>query len=343
MNAKGLSAKLEKLYDPFANGIPSEMKKHIIGAEDFIRMLLITLLAGSGHRTDEKAPEYHAHILSQGGVGSGKTTICSKLAETIDGASFSRIQFTRDLKPLSLKRTVEQTEDGMIRFFRGPLNANIVLADEVTRAGDPVHSAMIEPMAEGILVTPSVTYRTPRPYMVVATANPWDIRGVVARLGNAFSDRFTFEIDSPQYTKEERLEIMLGQELRAKKKIEKMVSIEDVLTARDLIHEEIVVDIKVARSIERITELARIRFTDDKNFSKHGAEGERPALWFVRAGKARAFLERRSYVAQEDIVKLGYPILRHRIDLGFGVSNAEKEKRIKEIIYEVLMENAGIS
>jgi MoxR-like ATPase len=347
MSGKGLSVELEKYYEPFAHGIPNEMTKRIVGAKNLISMLVLTMLSGSGHasfgeRGDEDPQEYHSHILIEGGVGGGKTTISKVFTSTIEGARRTLIAFTRDLKPISLKQTVEQLEDGTLKFQYGPLYAEVVHAEEVTRAGDAVHSALIEAMAEGIIGLVGGKVRTPRPYMVIATANPRDVRGVVSRLGTAFSDRFAFRADSPEYDDEQRIEIMLQQEKRAKEVIKKVVSTEDILTARDFIHEEIYVDMKVARLTARLTQLADIRFRDPRDFSKHGAEGERPGIWLVRAAKARAFLSHRAYVVPQDIVELAYPVLRHRIDLGFGVRSSEKRERIEEVIHETLQKSAGV-
>ncbi len=335
--AKGLSCELAKFRELFGREIPSEMAKHVVGAEEFIWMVLLTLLAGSGHR-DEGAPEYHAHILTEGGVGTGKTFIFSTIAKTVENSTYNRVQFTRDLKQLSLKRTVEQDEDGLIKYSPGPLSANFVLADEITRAGDAVHAALLEAMAEGVLVTPSKIYQTPRPYMVLATANPRDVTGVVGRLGTAFSDRFVFRIDAPEYTREQRVSIMLGQEERSKEKIRAVLSCEDILKARDLIHSEVSVDkTTVAVFIEQLTRLFADLFKDDQDSSRYGAEGERSALWFVRTAKARAFLFGRSYVILEDVTKLAYPILRHRISFGFEVPSSEKKSRIEAKISETLL------
>lgn len=342
MAGKGLSVELQRFHDAFGE-IPREMHKHIVGADEFIEMLTLTLLAGSGKRPDEESKEYHTHILTESDVGEGKTEICKTFAATL-AMSFKRIQLERDLKPRSLKETREELANRMIKVFDGPLNAHIVLADELTRSGDAVHTAMLEAMAEGVLILPSATKRTPRPYMILATANPMDLRGV-SRPGRALSDRFTFRIDTPKYTPEERIEIALGQEKRSQKRIEKVASPEDVLCARDRIFEEIFVSPEIIRDMERVTRRFRTEnlFNGEDGFVKHGASGERPLIYLVRTCKVRAFREQRMKVVLDDIIELGYPLLRHRIDFGFGVRGFQKRERIKQVIREVLYETAGIA
>lgn len=341
MARSGLSGELQRFRDAF-EGIPFEMHKHVVGADEFIKMLILTLLAGSGKRADEQSKEYHTHLLTESDVGEGKTEICKTFAATLS-MSFNRIQFERDLKPRSLKETREELENRMIAIFDGPLNAHVVLADELTRSGDAVHTAMLEAMAEGVIILPNVIKRTPRPYMILATANPMDLRGV-SRPGRALSDRFTFRIDTPKYTSDERIEIARGQEKRARERIQKVASPDDVLSARDLIFEEIFISDEIMQTMERLTGRFRTEylFYGEEGFGKHGASGERPFIYFVRTAKARAFMEQRMYVTLEDIAELAYPLLRHRIDLGFGVRGVEKRKRIEQVVREVLRETAGI-
>lgn len=344
MNNAGLSSDLRGKYEDIALAIPREMRKHVVGANSLIDMLLITLLSGSGHRI-EGSEESLAHILIESDVGEGKTFISKTFARTI-GGSFSRIQFMRGLKPQQLRQAVRQLADGSLEFSEGPLNANIVLADELNRATDLTHGAMIDALAEGVVEVGGKEVKTPRPYMVIATGNSRDLQGI-SKLGTAMNDRLVFKVSSPVYTELEEVEIVVEQERRSKESVKVVCNPDDILALCDDIHGQIEVSPKIGEHIVRLLRRARdirdINGANSADFTSHGASGHRPTIWLHRVAKVTAFLNERMYVIPDDVWKHTYSVLNHRIDFGYGRGKEEIENFIHRIIQEERQNAAGLS
>lgn len=173
-----------------------ELRKIMVGQDTLIHELLVCLLAGG-------------NALLEGAPGLGKTILVRTLAQAVD-ASFSRIQFTPDLMPADIVGTmiITETQDGKrgFRFERGPVFANLVLADEINRAAPRTQSALLEAMQEGRVTVAGQTYALPQPFFVLATQNPIEMEGTYP-LPEAQLDRFLYKIDVPPPTEDELVEI----------------------------------------------------------------------------------------------------------------------------------------
>lgn len=325
------------------------MKGFITGSDIFERSIEETNIAELNALAKNVyvagAKEAHGHLLVESGVGGGKTEIPKTVFGTISGATTNRIQFHPDLKPSSIQEVTVRIGGEWISVD-GPIVANFNILDEITRVGPSLHTALIQPMSEGNIDIPGrPTRRLPRPSMMVATANPFDVIGV-SPLGWAINDRFAFRIDGPEYTAEQEIEIYANLERRARERVGQPVSAKEVLMARDYIHEDIVVHPDILVFVQKLLSKARKdpELFDPSDITKHGPVGLRPGIWMVRTAKARAFWVGRMHVELEDICALAYYVLRHRIDLGRAVRAQKvlKKLKVESLIRETLYETERV-
>jgi len=296
-----------------------EIQKRITGLPKFIESLFICFYS---HSERKLGP----HLLVEGKVGQGKTVTLETFTRTISGASFSRIQFTPDLKPLDLIRIVEQRQDRTLEFHPGPLFANLVLADEINRAHEKTRAALLEAMGEKQITIGRTTYPLEEPFFVMANENPIDIEGTFM-LGAAQLDRFMMKIDTGSLSEEEELLIAKAHQEKDPQ-IKEVISKAEVLEIREFIRQNIVVDPEIRRDIIRIVRTLRpeggIVAPEDFYLLP---EGERGYLFLERGAKTRAFLKGRGQVTFSDIAVLAFPILNHRI--GFQYVSKDKGKILK--------------
>lgn len=286
-----------------------EIQKRIIGLRSFLESLLICFYSYSG---GDLVP----HILVEGKVGEGKTATLKTFTSTIAKATFSRIQFTPDLKPLDLVRIVEQCEDRSLKFYQGPLFANLVLADEINRAHEKTRAVLLEAMGEEQITLGRTTYRLEKPFFVMATENPIDVEGTYA-LGAAQLDRFMMKVYTEPASEEEEILIAKMHQQKAPE-IRPVTSIEEVLKIKELIRQNVFVDEKLLRSMVRIVRALRpggVVSSDDFYLLP---EGKRGYLFWERACQVRAFLEGRNFVTLDDIEALAFRVLHHRIGFKYG-------------------------
>ena len=183
---KGFASDFKKIED--------EISKDIIGQKDIIHKIIISMIADG-------------NVLLEGLPGTGKTQLVKTVARVMD-LSFSRIQFTQDLMPADVTGTnMMDAETGTVSFKKGPVFANIVLADEVNRATPKTHSALLEAMQEKTVTAGNTTYKLPDPFFVLATQNPLELEGTYP-LPEAQLDRFIFKLDVKFPSKEELLSIV---------------------------------------------------------------------------------------------------------------------------------------
>jgi MoxR-like ATPase len=197
-----------------------EIRKRIVGLDKFIEALFICFYT---HSERKLGP----HLLVEGKVGKGKTATLDTFSKTISGASFSRIQFTPDLRPMDLIRIVEQREDRSLEFHEGPLFANLVLADEINRAHEKTRAALLEAMGEKQITLGRKTYALEEPFFVMATENPIDIEGTFM-LGAAQLDRFMMKINIDSLSEEDELLIAESHHEKAPE-IKEVISKTEVL------------------------------------------------------------------------------------------------------------------
>ncbi|MBC8145438.1 MAG: AAA family ATPase, partial [bacterium] len=295
---------VERLQESY-NAIRSEIAKVIVGQDQIVEQLLISLLA-------------RGHCLLVGVPGLAKTLLIRTLAEVLD-LSFSRVQFTPDLMPSDITGT-EIIEDNrttgakMFRFVKGPIFANIVLADEINRTPPKTQAALLESMQEHNVTAAGQTYRLPEPFFVLATQNPIEQEGTYP-LPEAQLDRFMFNLwlDYPSF--DEEVEIVKRTTAGAVPTLSKVMHSEEIQTAQDLVRRVPVPDNVVEHAV-RLTSNTRPRTNGApkivNDFISYGA-GPRASQYLILGAKTRAILHGRFSPTIDDVRAVALPVLRHRI------------------------------
>jgi MoxR-like ATPase len=259
------------------------------------------------------------HILLEGVPGLAKTTSVNTLAQTIQ-AQFKRIQFTPDLLPADLLGTqIYQPKTGEFSIKKGPLFANIILADEINRAPAKVQSALLEAMQERQITIGGETFSLSYPFMVIATQNPIEQEGTYP-LPEAQVDRFMLKLKIDYPTKEEERTIM--QRMSSNKqhvKIQKIIQPEVLLKAQETINsiyidsnlEDYILNLVAATRNPAIQNLPKL-----VNLIQYGAS-PRASIFLHRLSKAYAFMQGRGFVVPQDIKTIGFDVLRHRVILTY--------------------------
>ena len=298
-------------------GLKNHMEKRIVGQEDLVKKLLITLLAGG-------------HALVEGAPGLAKTKAIKTLAESIN-ADYNRIQFTPDLLPSDITGSdIYVAATGKFEFRKGPVFANLVLADEINRAPAKVQSALLEAMAERQVSVGGKRYPLSNLFMVMATQNPIEHEGTY-NLPEAQLDRFLMyiKIDQPDAATEKKiLEIVRGEDKGENREnvsttLQKM-TIEEILAAQ---HE--VLAVHTSEAVEKyLIELVMATRKPEKYNSaltgmvRYGAS-PRATIALDKCSKINAWLEGRDFVTPEDVHAVAYDVLRHRIILSFEAQAEE--------------------
>ncbi|MBO4981396.1 MAG: MoxR family ATPase [Lachnospiraceae bacterium] len=293
-----------------------EIQKGIIGQGEIIRQVMLAMLTGG-------------NVLLEGMPGLGKTRLVSTISRVFD-LSFKRIQFTPDLMPSDVTGTniiVRKEQGSSFSFERGPIFANLILADEINRATPKTQSALLEAMQEHTVTVGNDSHVLEEPFFVLATQNPIENEGTYP-LPEAQLDRFMFKILVNFPSKEELKGIVTLTEGSQAPVIEKRLDAEGLLAARTLVNQIPVADAVMDHLLDIVME------THAANpYIREGAS-PRAAQALIRAAKAKAFLEGRFNVAFQDVEEVTYPVLRHRILLSFeAVSKGVSED---EVIREIL-------
>ncbi len=310
------------------NNLRKEMKKVIVGQEEIIEQLLITFLAGG-------------HALLEGVPGLAKTLMIRSLSEAI-ALRFRRIQFTPDLMPSDIIGTEVLEEDHttgkrIFKFNKGPVFANIILADEINRTSPKTQAALLEAMQEFEVTYAGVTYPLERPFFILATQNPIEQAGTFP-LPEAQLDRFLLYIKVSYPTAEEEQSILENTTGKRGEAIHKVIEGSKILEAQKSVRE-----VHINRElIEWVSSLVRatragnseVKYVND--WVRWGA-GPRAGQAMILTAKARALLNGRFAVTQEDIRHVSYPVLRHRILMNFkaeseGISSDSVTKHLLETI-----------
>ena len=324
IDIKELNEKIQR-ESSFIDLLSMEMKKNIVGQKDMVERLLIGLLA-------------NGHILLEGVPGLAKTLAIKTLATAID-AKFSRIQFTPDLLPADVIGTqIYSQKDENFVTRKGPVFANFVLADEINRAPAKVQSALLEAMQERQVTIGEQTYRLEDPFLVLATQNPIEQEGTYP-LPEAQVDRFMMKVII-SYPKKEEEKLIIRQNItNTYPQINKVVSIADIVRARELTR-EIYVDEKIENYITDIVFATRYpeqyKLDKFKGMIAFGAS-PRASINLALAAKAYAFIKHRGYVIPEDIRAICFDVMRHRIGLSYEAEaeNVSTEEIITEILNNV--------
>ena len=273
------------------------METKIIGQEELVKKLLITLLADG-------------HALVEGAPGLAKTKAIKTLSGCIN-AKYNRIQFTPDLLPADITGSeIYVAAKGEFEFRKGPVFANLVLADEINRAPAKVQAALLEAMAERQVSMGGRRYQLPELFMVMATQNPIEHEGTY-NLPEAQLDRFLFKVLVKFPDRQELREIVELTEGNHPPKIAKVMDRESLLAARAC-----VAQIPIADAVmDYILDLVMATHADNP-YIREGAS-PRAAQALIRTARARAFMENRLNVSFEDVKCVALPVLRHRILLSF--------------------------
>jgi MoxR-like ATPase len=306
-------AAVERLRDAFAR-LKAEMGKVIVGQQTVLEELLVAIFA-------------RGHCLLIGVPGLAKTLMIHTLADALN-LSYNRVQFTPDLMPSDITGTEVIQEDKatgirQFKFLRGPIFANIVLADEINRTPPKTQAALLEAMQERQVTVGGERHRLPDPFFVLATQNPIEQEGTYP-LPEAQLDRFMLNILVDYPDEQEEFDIVRLTTSILKPAVMKVLSGADILELQEIVRKVPVADY-VSRYAVRITRLTRRGKEEVPDFIRDyvswGA-GPRASQYLVLAAKARAVLHGRYYVSTEDIRAVALPVLRHRIVTNF---NAEAE------------------
>ncbi len=290
------------------NAIASEVSKVIVGQEDIITFILISILC-------------NGHVLLEGVPGVAKTTMIKAVTKAL-GLSFKRIQFTPDLLPADLIGTLifnQKTQD--FETKKGPIFANLILADEINRAPAKVQAALLEAMQEQQVTIGSTTYNLDKPFLVFATQNPLEQEGTY-RLPEAQIDRFMFKLIVKYPTMAQEKEII---KRTTEPSITQQVTLEDIYAHQELV-KQIYIDEKIYSYIINLVFATRypeqFNLAHIKPLIKYGAS-PRATLALTHAAQAHAFLKKRYFVTPDDIKAIAGPILGHRIVLTYEADAQE--------------------
>ena len=312
----------------FVDDVKKGLKEVIVGQEELVNRILIGMLA-------------NGHILLEGVPGLAKTLVVKSLAQLID-TKFQRIQFTPDMLPADLIGTlIYNQHTGKFDTRKGPIFANVILADEINRAPSKVQSALLEAMQERQTTIGKETYLMDAPFLVLATQNPIEQEGTYP-LPEAQTDRFMLKIrvDYPSID-EERLILRKAARTQIDTVLTPVVNQQQLLKAQKVI-DDIYVDQKVEEYVLNLVFSTRnpdkYELKDMEGLIEYGGS-PRASINLILAAKSRAFLEHRGYVTPEDIRYIGADVLRHRIILTY---EAEAEEITSEDIIRRLFETIEI-
>jgi MoxR-like ATPase len=305
--------------------ILTEIHKVIVGQEDVIDQVLMALFTGG-------------HCLITGVPGLAKTLLIKTVAEILD-LSYKRIQFTPDLMPADITGTEVLDEQGghrSLRFVKGPIFAQIILADEINRTPPKTQAALLEAMQEYHVTAAGRTYPLDRPFFVLATQNPIELEGTYP-LPEAQLDRFMFNIVMTYLPEDEEVRVVTQTTGIHVQVPERVLSGADIMEIQQLVRQVVVAE-EVARYAVRLVDGSRPGRQSDHPFVREWVKwgaGLRASQALILAGKARALLHGRYHVSVGDIQALARPVLRHRVIPNFY---AESERITSDNLVERLLE-----
>jgi len=327
LNSEKAAAEIEE-QSQFINDIKNSIHKIIIGQDDLIEKLILSILADG-------------HVFVEGVPGLAKTLIIKTLCQLID-TKFQRLQFTPDLLPADIIGTlIYNQEESSFEVKKGPIFANIILADEINRAPAKVQSALLEAMQERQITIGDETFFLDDPFLVMATQNPIEQEGTYP-LPEAQVDRFMFKLLVDYPTSDEELKILnrMGK-IETTLKQKAVANPKQILSARKLIDQIHIAD-NIQKYIVSLVLATRepndYGLNDLSNFINLGAS-PRATIFLATASKTHAFLNKRGYVIPEDVRAVGKAIMRHRIILTY---EAEAEEITTEHIIQRIYESVSM-
>lgn len=309
--------------------LKNEIGKIIIGQEETVDQLLITFLAGG-------------HALLEGVPGLAKTLMIRTLAQAID-LNFKRIQFTPDLMPSDIIGTEILEEDHssgkkFFKFNKGPIFANIILADEINRTPPKTQAALLEAMQEFEVTYSGTTYQLDKPFFILATQNPIEQSGTFP-LPEAQQDRFLFYIKIGYPEAKQEAQILKNTTGVKKETLLKVISGEDILRLQHLVREVPISDdlIEFVSNVVRATRPETTKNNYVKEWVNWGA-GPRAGQAMILTAKARALLQGRLSVVLDDLKQVALPVLRHRVIVNFRAEaeGITSDKVTNEILKSII-------
>ena len=301
----------------------------IVGQRDPLEKMLIAMLC-------------NGHVLLEGVPGIAKTMMVKILSQALD-ARFSRIQFTPDLLPGDVVGTqVYRHESGVFETHRGPIFANIVLADEINRSPAKVQSALLEAMQEQQVTLSGETHKLPEPFMVLATQNPIEQEGTYS-LPEAQVDRFMFKLLVEYPTHDEEHEIMrrVGR-TKPVTTVEPVATLDDVLAMRDTldaVHLDEKIELYILRLVEATRDPATCGLDDLAPFIRFGAS-PRASIFLALAARGHALTHGRDYVVPDDVKAMLHDVVRHRIAISY---RAEAEGLNSDSLLDRIVERVAVN
>ncbi|MBM3309792.1 MAG: MoxR family ATPase [Candidatus Altiarchaeales archaeon] len=319
---------VEKLKETYASlgetykKIQNEMKKIVSGQEEVIEQILTAIY------TDN-------HALLEGFPGLGKTLIVRTIADIMD-LKFKRLQCTPDLMPSDVTGTyvIEEADGGKkeFRFEKGPVFTNILLADEINRATPKAQSALLEAMQERQVTSGNQTFKLDKPFLVLATQNPIEMEGTYP-LPEAQVDRFLMKIlvNYPKREEESRIiDLYTGE---STPETSKMITREQVVNVQKLTRMMPISSEVKSYALDIVSSTRPEENKAAREYLDYGAS-PRASIGVILAAKARALINGRNYVSKEDVEKVAYPVLRHRLILNF--ESERKGIKTDDVIRELL-------
>ena len=306
--------------------VETELSKVIVGQKGVVEQILLALFSGG-------------HCLITGAPGLAKTLLVKSIAQ-IFHLQFQRIQFTPDLMPADITGTeiLSETEGGgrRLTFVKGPVFANMILADEINRTPPKTQSALLEAMQEHQVTAAGVRHVLPEPFFVLATQNPIEMEGTYP-LPEAQLDRFMFNVVINYLPEADEVAVVQQTTARRSPKIEPLFTGEDVLRFHELVRQVPIAN-ELVRYAVRLAAASRPQQNGSPQFVNDWVSwgaGTRACQFLVLGAKARALLQGRSHVTGEDIRALAGPVLRHRILVNY---RAEAEGTSVETVIKRLVE-----
>ncbi|MFC1601699.1 AAA family ATPase [Candidatus Sumerlaeota bacterium] len=310
----------------FVDQLIGEIGKVIVGQRTMIERLLVGLLC-------------NGHILLEGVPGLAKTLTIKSLSDAI-ATKFQRLQFTPDLLPADLLGTlIYHQQDGQFVVKKGPIFANIILADEINRAPAKVQSALLEAMQERQVTIGEETFPLGDPFLVLATQNPIEQEGTYP-LPEAQIDRFMLKINVTYPSKKEEREIVERLDAGQAPPIERLVTPEAIIRARQVVNDVYIAD-KVKDYIVDLVFASRSPKeygVDVEGLIEYGAS-PRASLYLMQAAKAHAFLRHRGHVTPDDVKTIGPNVLRHRVILTY---EAEAEELTADMVIRRIFDQVEV-
>lgn len=326
MDIQELTAKV-KDKSSFCANLLYEVEGAVIGQRGMVESILTGVLAGG-------------HVLLEGLPGLAKTTAVKAFADAFN-LDFKRIQFTPDLLPADLLgTTIYNAKEARFETRKGPLFANLILADEINRAPSKVQSALLEAMQERTITIGDESFKLEEPFLVLATQNPIEQEGTYP-LPEAQVDRFLLKVKVGYPGKLDEMKILDAVSGSGLKKPKQVATREDILAARELVA-AIYVDERVREYIVNLVlatrDPASVKKAELAGLVEVGAS-PRASIGLAQAAKAHAFIQGRAYVTPEDVKAVAMEVLRHRLVLSY---EAEAEEIQAETIVQKILDSVEV-